>query len=328
MTIILAGDIGGTKTLLQLVEKTAGQIEILAELKYDSQAYPDFQNVLAAFRHDSHFSNSIDAACIGVAGPVDGRRASVTNLPWELDALLIETRHLINKVAMLNDFQVIGYGIDSLVSKDLFVIQKGNPVQHGTRAIIGAGTGLGEGLLVWQKDRYAVLPSQGGHVDFAPTNNTQDRLLQFMRKRFSHVSYELVLSGPGLENIYRFLRFENESKDSSAMSIKKMLSASEITQAALASSDELAVQALALFLGIYGAQAGNLALTTMATGGVFVAGGIAPRIKHLFLQDDFIRAFHAKGKMDSLMVNFPITLIDNPRVGLLGAQEYAFYLAG
>lgn len=327
MTIILAGDIGGTKTLLQLVEKTAGQIAIIAELKYDSHAYPNFYHVLASFRRDTHCTSTIDAACIGVAGPVDGQYASVTNLPWELDTILIETQHSIKRVAMLNDFQVIGYGIDSLVSKDLFVVQKGKPVKHGARAIIGAGTGLGEGLLVWQKDRYTVLPSQGGHVDFAPTNDRQDRLLQFMRKQYAQVSCELLLSGPGLENIYRFLYYDNQHKGGSEKKHKEMLSASQITQAALASSNELAVQALRLFLSIYGAQAGNLALTTMATGGVFIAGGIAPRIKQLFLQDDFISAFHAKGKMESLMPNFPITLIDNPRVGLLGAQQYAFYLA-
>lgn len=321
MTTVLAVDIGGTKTILELAVLEDNSIHSLAESRFDSQQADSFDTILKEFLCQNNFHGRLDAACIGVAGPVDGKSAKVTNLPWILDADKLAELFNIGRVGLINDFQAIGFGIESLQANDLFVVQEGRPVKKGVRAIIGAGTGLGEAYLVWQGDRYCVYPSEGGHVDFAPTNPAQIELLRFLLNVYPQVSYERILSGPGLENIYWYVNSRQNKQHA------KKLSAADITHLACEENEPNAVESLDMFLAIYGAQAGNLALTALASGGIYIAGGVAPRIKHKFLEGGFLAAFTNKCKMESLLQNFPVHIVDNPKVGLLGARNQAFHLA-
>jgi glucokinase len=330
---ILAGDIGGTKTLLTVARISGAmdhtKVDILAEHRFDSQAYATFDELMEAFFAQPWNDNfdPLPCACIGVAGPVKGRIAKVTNLPWELDSDALASRFNIAKVRLINDFQAVGYGIELLAAEDILPLQAGEPQDHGVRAVIGAGTGLGHGILIWQQDGYEVFGSEGGHVSFAPTDDIQIELLQYMRKKFSCVSYELLCSGPGLENIYGFLVHKNERQATQHTSEKKtpLLSAAQITQLAFDQKDPLAQEALQLFIKIYGAQAGNLALTCLATGGVYVAGGIAEKILPALQQGEFIEAFNNKSKMGDLLKTIPVSVVTNPKVGLLGTMAVAAY---
>lgn len=327
MTTILAVDIGGTKTILQLVSQDDAGLTCIAEARYDSQSYMTFDEVLGTFLQDAKLNAPIRAACLGVAGPVDAESAKVTNLPWQIHSTSIAEKFSIGKVLLINDFQAAGYGVESLKNEDLFMLQSGKPVTGGVKAIIGAGTGLGVGFMIMdQHGRYQVHPSEGGHAAFAPTDTVQIELLQFLQKEFQHVSCERVLSGPGLENIYRY--FDASAVEANKPSIsRKNLCAADISHMASDGTNTAAEQALQLFLSVYGAQAGNIALTFMATGGVYIAGGVAPRIKQMFLDSDFIAAFTNKSKMQSLMQEFPVMIVDNPKVGLMGARNVAFHLA-
>jgi glucokinase len=323
---VLAGDIGGTKTLLTVAQVSGNtidsdNIDIVAEHRFDSQAYASFDDVLNEFFRQTWHKNAgaIHCACIGVAGPVKGHLAKVTNLPWKLDSEALTRQFDIGQLRLINDFQAVGYGIEILGTEDFCQLQAGEPQQHGVRAVIGAGTGLGHGILIWQQDRYEVFSSEAGHTSFAPTDPLQIELLQYWQNQFDNVSFEMVCSGPGLENIYRFLAEQN------ALSGSKGLSAAEITGLAFDQKEPLAQQALQLFIKIYGAQAGNLALTCLATGGVYVAGGIAPKILPALQQGEFINAFNNKSKMHDLLKNMPVSVVTNPKVGLLGTLAVAAF---
>ncbi len=322
---ILAGDIGGTKTLLT-VAKVSGSIDdahinVVAEHRYDSQAYATFDEVLTEFFAQSWHENNhaIECACVGVAGPVKGHIAKVTNLPWEINSDDLVARFGVGKIRLINDFQAVGYGIELLKAEDFVQLQAGEPQHHGVRAVIGAGTGLGHGLLIWQQGRYEVFSSEGGHASFAPTDVLQIELLKYLQRKFTNVSWELVCSGPGLENIYGFLANNN------AQQARYSLSAAEITQLAFDQKDPVAQQALQTFVKIYGAQAGNLALTCLATGGVYIAGGIAPKILPVLQQSEFMDAFNDKSKMHNLLKSIPVSVVTNPRVGLLGTVAVAAF---
>ena len=323
---VLAGDIGGTKTLLQLSEVTANQVQPIYEKSFDSRAHSTFDSVLVEFLAEGRdaLAKGI-SACIGVAGPVQQNQATVTNLPWRLDANALASRFDLSQLTLINDFQAIGYGIDALVPDDLLCLQEGQSVPHGTRALIGAGTGLGEGILAWQGDRYEVLPSEGGHADFAPTDDVQIELLQFLRAQHEVVSYEHVVSGPGLESIFHFLQQKHPERVSGALTAAITVQgiAPAVSQFALSKQDPVAELALDMFVKIYGAQAGNLALTCLARGGVYIAGGIAPRITDKLVDGTFMRAFTRKVKMRDLMARFPVLVVTNPKVGLLGAALHA-----
>lgn len=326
MTRILAVDIGGTTTRLRLTEFRDGQRRIVAERRYDSAGYPSFDAVLGEFlTQQMQPSAKIDAACFGVAGPVFGRLAQVTNLPWRLDADALQQQFGLAALELVNDFEAVGYGIDAVAPENRVCLQVGNPVSHGVRAIIGAGTGLGEALLIWQDGHYRVFPSQGGHVNFAPLDAVQDAMLAFFRAEFGPVSYERVVSGPGLENIHRYLQFRQNGIDPLPQQRK---TAPDISAAARTAEDALAVEAVRIFLQLYGSAAGNLALTALARGGVYLAGGIAPQLKDLLAGPDFLRAFQDKGPMQSLMQEFFVCLITDTEVGLLGAEQRALLRAG
>lgn len=322
--IFLAGDIGGTKTLLRLFEAGGG---VLAERRFDSAAFASLEQVIAAFLSDFP-SPLLAAACLGVAGPVEGGRANITNLPWLIDEASIAAEFRIPQVRLINDFQAVAYGIEALESQDLATLQAGQPQEFGVRAVIGAGTGLGEGFMVW-RGHYEAFPSEGSHADFAPADALQIELLRHLAARYGHVSYERLLSGPGLVNIFEFLRDSRGQQVTAELqsAMKAGDPAAEISDYALSGKDDLAVSALDLFARIYGAETGNLALKVLARGGMYIAGGIAPQIMGKLKDGEFLRAFADKGRFAGLLGDIPVHVVLNPKVGLLGAARVAERMA-
>lgn len=328
----LAGDIGGTNSRLWLLEAARGGWHTLHERVFDSGAYASFEAVLREFLHDTGAQPA--SACVAIAGPVRERGGAqtveVTNLPWRLDSRALAAAFAIPRVQLINDFQATGYGIGRLAPQDLVVLQAGAAGATGPRAVIGAGTGLGQALLVAVDGHERVIATEGGHVDFAPTDALQYELLQQLREQHARVSYEHLLSGAGLLRLYEFLRARGATPESAAVAhaMRSEEAAAVISRHALADSDALCEQALELFVQIYGAQAGNLALTAGATGGVYVAGGIAPRILPKLTDGHFMSAFCAKGRMRPLLESIPVRVVINPAVGLIGAAHCAVQLAG
>ena len=310
---ILAADIGGTSTRLILKDGP----DTIAEQDYSSQNYPDFNTVLHNFL-TAHAEVAPEVACLAVAGPVRHGKARVTNLPWVIHETEINQAFSIPRVRIINDFEAIGYGLAKLEPSDFYQLQTGLPDATGTRALIGAGTGLGVAIVTRCGKRWQVLPGEGGHVDFAPRNAMQQALLDYLLQQTARVSVEMLLSGPGLERIYEFVCFQEDIDPDSARR-----SAASISSTALMGMDPLAVKTLELFIEIYGAQAGNLALISLATGGVYIAGGIAPKILSLLDSERFIKAFCDKPPMNELLQSIPIRVVLNTRCGLLGAVQLA-----
>lgn len=322
--IILAGDIGGTKTLLRLARATPDGFEFLYEKRYVSTEYGDFLALAGDFVEDArrHTGARASSACFGIAGPVSGRKAKTTNLPWDIDADVLESALGIAQVRLVNDFQAAGYGVEALQREDVVTLQPGLEAPCGPRVIIGAGTGLGQGFMIWHDDHYEVMASEGGHADFAPTDDEQIELLQYLRRRYGLATWERVVSGRGLVNIFEFL-LETAFAPSSEPLRQAMLQedhAAAISRFGVQGTDPIAVKALQMFVSLYGAQAGNLALTALATGGVYVAGGIAPKIIGKLTDGTFMRAFHHKEeRMQPLLGSMPVRVIVNENVGLLGS---------
>lgn len=321
---VLAGDIGGTKTLLRMAECRTGRCRTVREQRFDSRSYDSLSSIVREFLKEEKKKN-IKAACFGVAGPVTetarGQSVKVTNLPWEIRGQSLKRQFKFSRLRLINDFQAIGYGIEALAKKDLVVLQKGEMVQRGPRAVIGAGTGLGQGILVWNRDHYEPVATEGGHANLAPVNDLQIELTRYLLKTAGRTSWELVLSGHGLVQLYNFLKARDGTPESPAVARAMQTNdpAAAITQAALEQNDLLANQALDLFVDIYGAQAGNLALTAGATGGVYIAGGIAPKIISRLTDGRFMRAFRSKGSMSPYAAAIPVRVVTNPDVGLIGA---------
>lgn len=328
----LAGDIGGTNSRLWLLEAAGDGWHTLHERVFDSGAYASFEAVLREFLHET--SGQPASACVAIAGPVRERGGAqtveVTNLPWRLDSRALAAAFNIPRVQLINDFQATGYGIGRLAPQDLVVLQAGAADATGPRAVIGAGTGLGQALLLSVDGREQVIATEGGHVNFAPSDALQDELLRRLREQQEHISWEHLLSGTGLVRLYEFLRKQGTAGESAevARAMRSDEAAAVISRHALADSDALCGQTLELFVQIYGAQAGNLALTAGATGGVYVAGGIAPRILTRLTDGRFMSAFCAKGRMRPLLESIPVRVVINPAVGLIGAAQCAAQLAG
>jgi glucokinase len=327
---ILAGDIGGTKTLMQIADVQGKAVEVLHEQRFDSHAFSSFDALLKEYLEQVRAQQlKPAAACIGIAGPVKSDEAKVTNLPWNMNATQLQQQSGIPRIRFINDFQAVGFGIEALQEQDLVTLQAGEPERQGVRAVIGAGTGLGHGLLIWRDDHYEAYPSEGGHIGFAPTDDVQIELLRFMRKQLDIVSYEHLVSGPGLGKIFDFVcqHWQTPLSESLQHAMRAGDKAAAVTSAALAHSDEQAQRALDIFIRIYGAQAGNLALITLSRGGVYIAGGIAPKILPALQQESFMAAFSDKGKMQHLMPGFPVKVITNPKVGIMGAALVASRIA-
>lgn len=326
MTRILAADVGGTKCLLQVLDLTGDRWSIAIERRYESDLYPTFESLLREFIATA---GAVDYGCVAVAGPVVDGRAKVTNLTWEIDAAELEKSVGLRALLLVNDFYAVAAGVPHLESSDfeLLLDRPRNPM--GPIAILGAGTGLGEAIVVPERDGWTVIPSEGGHTDFAPANDIQDGLLRQLRARFGHVSWERVVSGQGLVNIFTYLR--NSDPKLASADFCSGAEASDDLPPLIAQKDRegnaLARATFDLFLDAYGAEAGNLALKCLASGGVFLAGGIAAKNVERMRDPRFVEAYAAKGRHRDLVLQWPVHLITNDRVGLIGAASLAARLA-
>jgi glucokinase len=317
---VLAGDIGGTNARFAIIEGD----KILFEKHYPSRDFDKFEEVFAVFVEDAPEPVPL-CACLAVAGVVEGNRVEATNIPWTIDGNDLKKRFGLETLRLINDFEAAAMGITVLHRDHLVQIGGGKPISDGPKAMLGAGTGLGQAILAPCNKGYRVLPTEGGHVDFAPRNEEEMRLLKYLMKKFPHVSVERILSGPGLVHIYEFLLEEQNYKESvfTKQSAKGKDKATHITRHALQGTDELCRQAVSMFCSIYGAEAGNLALKCLATGGVYVAGGIAPKILPILSEGGFRQAFESKGRMEKVLKHIPTYIVISPQLGLLGAALVA-----
>ena len=306
--MILGGDLGGTKTLLALAETdVAGGIRIVRQQRFASADYPTFDALLDKFLADRP---AITGACFGVAGPTDGQHAKLTYLPWSLTASELARRFAIAKVSLANDFAAAAHGLALVEAENIVTVYAGQPLSHAPRVILGAGTGLGVAGLVWQNDRYRVVAGEGGHMGFAPQTAEQGELWRWLLDQNGRVTTEDIVSGPGLERIYAFFGGRPQR-------------AYEIGNAALSSSDPLAVKTLRLWLECYGAFAGDLALHWLARGGVYLAGGIAAKLLPDIDAGPFINTFLAKREHRHLAQLMPIHLVTDETLGLRGTLALA-----
>jgi glucokinase len=322
--MILAGDIGGTNTRLALFELNAGAIVSIAKATFTSNNYANLEEIVDKFR--STYPQHITQACFGVAGPVKHSRCDATNLPWVVDAQVLANLLDLQTVGLINDLEANVLGISILNSTNLVTLNPGEADAEGNAALIAAGTGLGEAGLYWDGRHYQPIASEGGHADFAPSNELEIELLRYLMARFGRVSWERVLSGPGLYNIYQFLRDTGRGNEPNwlATEIQELDPPSAISQAALSGQSSLCDLTLELFIALYGAEAGNLALTMKATGGLFIGGGIAPKlIERIDSTTTFMDAFTAKGRMRSLLAAIPVQVIMFDKTALWGAAVWA-----
>jgi glucokinase len=301
---IVAGDLGGTKTLLRCVEANGA---VSAEERFESGEYTSFDEVLRAFIDRG--AGKVDAACFAVAGPVFGGRADLTNLGWELHAESLAKTFGIEHVALINDFYAVALGVPQLEEGDLLSLQKGSRDRTAPIAILGAGTGLGQAVVIPNASGWSVIPSEGGHADFAPQNEEQAKLMLHIVAQHGHASWERVVSGMGLTTIHELFAGAT-------------LEPEQIAERA-AADDPSALHTFATFVDAYGAEAGNMALRVLAKGGVFLAGGIAAKNAAHFTDGRFLEAFARKGRFHDLMATFPVDVILNEKVGLIGAAAAA-----
>lgn len=323
--MLLAGDIGGTKTVLAVFAEESGARQAIIEKSYRSSQYGSLEKVIQEFRRD--LDVNIDRACFGVAGPVVKGQSRVTNLPWVITRARLQEALGIEQVALINDLQAIAYAVPHLEPADLHTLHRGDPTTGGNIAVLAPGTGLGEAYLTWDGARYHAYPSEGGHADFAPTSPLEMELLRYLRQRLDHVSYERLCSGSGLPNIYTFLRDTGFASEPAWLT-ERLREATDptpvIVEAALRNDRpcEICTITLDLFVSILGAEAGNLALKLIARGGVYLGGGIPPRILPALDDQRFVRAFLHKGRMTDLLIGIPVHVILNPKSALMGVAYY------
>lgn len=308
---LLGGDLGGTKTLLRLFTESG---RVLREKKYRSGEHAEFDEILHDFMGDAPVE--IRTACLAVAGPVLGHSARVTNLPWILDSMTLAATHRIQEVRLVNDFYGVAASLAKLEPSDLVVLNPGQEERYTTKAVIGAGTGLGEAIVAWAGDHWTIIPSEGGHSDFGPNDPIQDELLVHLRGRYHHASWERVVSGLGIVDIYSFLH------ERAGRGVSPVESAAQIESLA-DEGDQEAMATMDLFIDAYGAEAGNLALKALARGGVYIAGGIATKNLDRLSDGRFMRAFTNKGRFGGLLKMIPVYVIMNEKAGLIGACELA-----
>jgi glucokinase len=329
--MILGGDIGGTKCNLALFEKRGTGLTAIFRRRYPSRDAAKFDDIIDAFLKDAHdvlaqsSAGKVLAAGFGVAGAVIGRRVQATNLAWGLDADALARQLGTPHIVLLNDLEAAGYSMAVLGTEDFCTLNAGTPAPESPRAVIAAGTGLGEAILIWNGSRYVVVPTEGGHCDLAPRTEQEIELLRYLKKTHKYVSFELILAGRGFYTLHDFLgpsvrhaTFDQPGTDP----------APEITQKGLEGSCPVCVQVLDLFTTLYGAEAGNLALKALARGGVFVAGGIAPKILPKMKSGNFMRAFCEKEKFEELLSRVPVQLVLNQEAPLIGAAAEAARVLG
>jgi glucokinase len=319
--MILAGDIGGTNARLAYFQSQNGRLRLVSEKVFPSREHHEFGEIVGKFLHDS--GTRPQAACFGIAGPVRNGRVETSNLPWVIEQSRLADEFQLPSTLLINDLEAIAWGIGALGPEDMVALNDVSGPVIGNQAVVAPGTGLGEAGLFWDGNRHHVFACEGGHTDFAPRDELQIELLRFLTARFGRVSYERILSGPGLVNVYEFLRETGCEKESPAVAnaMKKGDPAAAISRAALESTDALAEKALDLFIAVFGAEASNLGLKAMATGGLFLAGGISPKILPKLKGPCFMEAFLDKGRMRHLVEAMPVHVVVNEKVGLLGAAR-------
>jgi len=358
MTLLLAGDIGGTKTILRLVDgteivkdsQTQERLKTLYESRYLSGDYPDLVPIVKQFLQEAQeqLGENLhpEKACFAIAGPVVHQTAKLTNLPWHLDAQYLGSELAISQVTLINDFEAVGYGVTGLPESDLLVLQKGQHQADSPIGVIGAGTGLGQCFVTPLANGIKVYPCEGGHTDFAPRYELEFQLMKYLLAKHSidRISVERVVSGPGIIAIYQFLRdtatqrWRDRNMATESPEISDIVKewehqigltevtvdpAAAISQAALEKRDHLSEQTMQLFVESYGAEAGNLALKLLPYGGLYIAGGIAPKILPLLETSEFMQAFSNKGRMKPILAKVPVYVVLNPQVGLIGAAVCA-----
>lgn len=330
--MILAGDIGGTNARLAYFQPQNGHLRLISERVYPSREYGELGEIVSKFLADS--ASRPEVACFGIAGPVRNGRVETSNLPWIIERARLAKQIQLPATLLINDLEANAWGIGALAPHDLIPLNRVEPSVAnqavGNQAVIAPGTGLGEAGLFWDGSQHQVFASEGGHADFAPQGDQQIELLRFLAGRYEHVSYERILSGPGLVNVYEFLRGKGcgDEPDDFAGLLARSDPAAEISRAALDGTDRLAEQALDLWISVYGAEAGNLALKAMATGGIFLGGGISPKILSKLTGPLFMRAFLDKGRLRPLLESIPVQIITNDKAGLLGAARCAATKSG
>jgi glucokinase len=321
--MILAGDIGATRVRLAAFETEGNRLQRVVEKTYMSQQQEGLSPILADFIKTEGIP--VHSACVGVAGPVRGGRSKISNLPWTIDSRELAKQLKLNSVGLLNDLEAYAYGIDALESKDFVSLSEGTEDAEGNRAVISARTGLGMAGLFWDGFRHHPFACEGGHADFAPRNDIEIELLVYLQKKYGRISCERILSGPGIRNIYDFLR-DTHKADEPEWLRKQMDAAPDapalISQLALEGKAAICDQALSIFVSVFGAETGNCALKFMSTGGIFIGGSIAAKIVPKMKDPGFMKSFLDKGRMETLLKDMPVKIVLNDDCGIIGAARY------
>src|ERR1700719_2916541 len=321
--MILAGEIGATRIRLAAFETEGSRLQCVVERNYVSQQHDGLSGILADFIKTEGIP--VHSACLGVAGPVRGGRSKISNLPWIIDARDVAQQLRLPSVGLLNDLEAFAYGIDGLESKDFITLSEGQEDAEGNRAVISAKTGLGMAGLYWDGYRHHPFACEGGHADFAPRNDLQMELLAYLQKKYGRISCERILSGPGIKNIYDFLRDTHKAEEPEWL--RTQMSAAPdppalISQMALEGKAAICDQALSIFVSVFGAQAGNCALNFMSTGGIFIGGVIAAKIVPKMKDPVFLESFLDKGRMGAILKDMPVKIVVNDNCGMIGAARY------
>jgi glucokinase len=327
--MILAGDVGGTKVHLALYNFEQGRLQKVRDKKFPAQSYDGLEKIVLEFLSDE--TEPITAACFGCPGPVKDNRLKLTNLPWTLDGRLLAGELKIDHVFLINDLEANGYGIPELTPESIFTLFEGDPGAVGHRALIAAGTGLGEAVLIWNGRIHVPIPSEGGHADFAARNDLEIELLQYLWATLKgRVSWERVVSGLGLKNVYAFLRDAKKMEEPAWLQERMrkedpnaVIGECGDKQPGEEGYSELCAQTLEMFVSAYGAEAGNSALKVLAAGGIYLGGGIAPKILHKMQDGAFTRAYLDKGRLSPLLESIPVRVILDDSCALMGAAAYA-----
>jgi glucokinase len=321
--MILAGDIGGTNARLAYFQTQNGRFQLVSERVFPSRDHRGLGEIVTQFLDES--GTRPEAACFGIAGPVRNGRVETSNLPWVIEQSVLANQIHLAATLLINDLEASAWGIGALGLEDLVTLNPGAGSVAGNQAVVAPGTGLGEAGLFWDGNRHHVFACEGGHTDFAPRGELQIELLRFLVTKFGHVSYERILSGPGLVNVYEFLCASGCGKESAELSAAMEAGdpAAAISQAALSGKDSLAGKALDLWIAVYGAETSNLGLKVMSTGGLFLAGGISPKILPRLNGSLFMESFLDKGRMRPLVEAMPVHVVTNEKAGLLGAARCA-----
>lgn len=321
--MILAGEIGATRTRLVAFEKEGSRLNIAVEKTYLSHEHDGLSEIITAFVKSEGIA--VHSACFGVAGPVRRGRSKISNLPWVIDSRDLAKQLKLDSVGMINDLEAYAYGIDGLEARDFVTLNEGSEDAEGNRAVISARTGLGVAGLYWDGFRHHPFACEGGHSDFAPRNPLEMELLAYLQQKYGHISYERLLSGPGIKNIYDFLR--NARKTEEPQWLKDQIDASTdpsalISQLAGEGKAAICDQTLSLFVSIYGAETGNCALNFLSTGGIFIGGSVAAKNVSKMKNPIFMESFLDKGRMADLLKEIPVTIVLNDDSGIIGAARY------